>query len=676
MPLGRTKRPRTITTIEGDPNNPHDNGDAAASAGEQVIVTQRREVKADNPADAIEKLQAMERKSVESVERVEDTSLMTFGKSVMAPGNRIVIFRDTPKLDERTGQSIEGHIDTLRPPYKSTEIEDYLKKTHGGGKYHVAVFGPENDETPIGGRNIEISGFPIIAAPPPSWRRGNDPDDYALGGPHSGFRFLGEGEEDEDTVDRIFKKRMRRMEQEVRVKSLQNDIRKIDGDSDDVGKEKTRESESLRLDMERQRNEHEKQISDLRKQKEIDDLRAAVDQKFDKIMQQIERSKEEGGGATRLIELQNKLEQAKLEQKMEIEKLVLTLKSEPRGNDAMATMLPLIMKSMEASQAAGNRTTEMMMTMMNAMNEQARNSQTLVMGMMNKNSENMLGLISDDRANKNPTNNLRETVGLIRDMSDITGLGGNGEPKGLGDRLLDMVEKVVPEVLDFMQKRQDAGLETTRTELRAASRVLADKLSKDVTDVVARGGNRGAGPRPTQPPQQAPVEVQPQIVSQHVTVVDNTKPAADYVGSPAAVGQEMQGGIITPPVMSDAPQSPTPPANFVIDVNAETKRRTDHVLTILVSEIQIRPGHQQWVEAAIMYLPEDLMEKIVVAETDEELHEAIKPWGSPAMLDSIWNVVNGNEKARGWLVDGLNALKDEYAGEDEEGEEAADGGEK
>jgi len=663
---------------------------------EKVVVKQTRDIVGDSPRDALERLDDADRKAAKAngESKVEE-DIVQFSDAITKAGNRIVVYRYAPKIDPATNTDITGQVDVLPPPFRTADLEDHIKKTHGGGKYHISAFGTEDDQVEIAGKNLDIPGDPIVIGPQ---RPRFQFEEYPPGAP----RGLFEEEENRDPTHRIMQDQLKTMEHRLRVAAINKNIKRLSKDDDDDGGRAqeaaaaAREAEALRLelvnqkaDADRQRLEQERRAMEERQRREVDGLKTAFDAKFERLMEQMERAKDEGGGTTKMIELQAKLDTIKMEQKMEMERLFMTLKetSRPRDDkpDAMVQIMPLFMKSMEAIAQGNQQQSNMMMQMMQQNSQaqaaqqqsqlqQAQQQQTLLMTLMTKNTENMIGLISDDKDRKNPLTNMKEVMSIAREVAETMGGGGSSEPKAFGDRVLDAIEKIVPDVLEFVRERQERGLEVTKREIQNQARKLVTDISQSVGEEVraARGGS-------LPPARQAATAATRQTASAAPVVIDaDDRPAADYVNSspmqPAQAAPPQ--AIITPaPVQEDTASPPQPavkplPENFA---DTEARRRVEHVLRVLQAEVQVLPGMQTWVDEALKHLPKKVLVAVVASENDEQLHEAVKPWGSQELMDSIWNVIKDSDDAREWLVDGINELKDRYNGVDENGEEEADG---
>jgi len=81
----------------------------------------------------------------------------------------------------------------------------------------------------------------------------------------------------------------------------------------------------------------------------------------------------------------------------------------------------------------------------------------------------------------------------------------------------------------------------------------------------------------------------------------------------------------------------------------------------MIHEIQLGQVAMKWPEKAYLELPGDIRDKIVAAEKAEELHDAVKPWADPTLLETLWNYLRvehpKHEWNRKWLATGIDWMK-------------------
>ncbi len=94
----------------------------------------------------------------------------------------------------------------------------------------------------------------------------------------------------------------------------------------------------------------------------------------------------------------------------------------------------------------------------------------------------------------------------------------------------------------------------------------------------------------------------------------------------------------------------------------------------VIHEAQLRPRAAMWNEFAYDSLPEDVLDKLVVATDADGVLEAVSEYALPEMVEKFKDTFRDNQRAVDWVVKGLNEIKEWYAEEGPGGrsEEAAE----
>jgi hypothetical protein len=295
-----------------------------------------------------------------------------------------------------------------------------------------------------------------------------------------------------------------------------------------------------------------------------------------------------------------------------------------------------------------------------------------------------------------PIETTRNVLGLVKDAQEITG-GGKGEmtiPPDFPSFLVDRVTNLAPQVIEYLERKQ--GGPVSREEIQGMFKEAAIKMYQELDGTIkreVRGGlnqiasNRRPGLPQVQP---APAPVQPGPFSPP---------------PPGAPGARLQPGIpqaISPNAPPPSPESPPPPSVPVVQfgggqpvpspivapaplapmsadasLEKETRDRVNWVLTGLLREMKLGVQEMQWPEKAYGNLPKDVLDRIVTASTDRDVYDAISPWVDQPTMDIIFSYVSDSNPQhdfyREWLTAGVNWIKAEATGENNEPDDEPEG---
>lgn len=104
----------------------------------------------------------------------------------------------------------------------------------------------------------------------------------------------------------------------------------------------------------------------------------------------------------------------------------------------------------------------------------------------------------------------------------------------------------------------------------------------------------------------------------------------------------------------------------------DKKLIVDNCMERLLREIRIRPRVQSWNEYAYDTLPDEILEKLILATDADGVLEAVKVYSNPEYIDAMKEILKAEQRAVDWFVKGLNEMKTWYV-EEEEGEEGEEG---
>jgi hypothetical protein len=105
-------------------------------------------------------------------------------------------------------------------------------------------------------------------------------------------------------------------------------------------------------------------------------------------------------------------------------------------------------------------------------------------------------------------------------------------------------------------------------------------------------------------------------------------------------------------------------------IDAETRDRVNWVLEGLLREMKLGVQEMQWPEKAFGALPKDILDRIVTANADRDIYDAISPWADTKLMEAIYSFLTDSnpqhEFYRKWVTAGINWMKDEATGGEEE----------
>lgn len=236
-------------------------------------------------------------------------------------------------------------------------------------------------------------------------------------------------------------------------------------------------------------------------------------------------------------------------------------------------------------------------------------------------------------SDSDPLRTVERAMGIVKTAREMTGMEGPMGPVDLPTMIVEKLSEVVPQVMDFYKKEGTVQKEQVEGKIKELGNQMYQALDQTIRNEI-RAAAAQQGKPVFVPPAGAPAPAPP---------------------APAA----------TPP----PPAAPAQPNPF--DVGEAKKKRVNGVLKMLLHEIQIGAKVMSWPEKANEWLPKDILDTVVQANDDAALYNAIKPWGDPALLEQIWSYLREtnpqHEWYRGWVSNGINWLKEEAVGVEEEG---------
>ena len=229
-------------------------------------------------------------------------------------------------------------------------------------------------------------------------------------------------------------------------------------------------------------------------------------------------------------------------------------------------------------------------------------------------------------------------------------------PSDFGSLVVEKFADLTPEVLTFIKdySKQPGGI--TPEILDKKLREYGTKLWTSIPDLVrksvndAYADNRQKVPAAPQGAVNAPAPAQPPVPG-----VSSTQVTPPPVGAPVNAP-----GVGGPPPPSPIPSAPVPGGVSVVD-QAEFKKRVDWVLKGMIREAQLGIREMQWPEKAYGNLPKAIVDKLIDADTDDDVHAAVRDYADPELLKQMWAFLEDahpqHEWYRDWLAAGINWIK-------------------
>jgi hypothetical protein len=294
-----------------------------------------------------------------------------------------------------------------------------------------------------------------------------------------------------------------------------------------------------------------------------------------------------------------------------------------------------------------------------------------------------------------PIETTRNVLGLVKDAQEITGGGTRGEatiPPDFPSFLVDRVTQLAPQVIEYLERKQGGPI--GREELTAMFKEYGIKMYQELDGTIKREMRSGLQKVSGQP-RPAPLPVPASAPS---FIPFNPAP-------PGAPGAQMQPGIpqaISPHAPPPSPESPPPPSVPVVQfgggqpapspisapapvapmsadasMEKDIRDRVNWVLGILLREMKLGVEEMQWPDKAYRTLPKDILDRIVTASTDKDVYDAISPWVEQPSMDIIFSYVSDSNPQhdfyREWLTAGVNWIKAERTGGNDEPDDEPEG---
>lgn len=467
-------------------------------------------------------------------------------------------------------------------PMTYQDIVDEVGKMHGGQHYLLTVFDPANGKT-VAGKTFRVDSDPIMKEEEQ---------------PESSLEDMlkAEAEPDADEMlDNTMKRQVTQIERQLQLERTQDML--------DTLKRKRNTGQNVDNS---QMLALEKQLTDLRHQRDLDMVKAESDKRM-----------------------------ALLEEKLNSRNAAPPTPTDNGLKEVMATMVKM--------QDESNKRFERLLE------SQRQDKLDLILQSLNKQGAGGgLGTLKEQI----------QTVKTIKDLFD----GGSGsdeevdeEPKEWYEKLIDQV----PKILDKLGEMSKGGKKVSKDEFMHELDAAAERATKEEIEKIRREQERPAAALPApvaaaKEPERA--QVGRPITPAHVQGLPGTAAGAAPV---AAVVEPVAQPVATLP---DAPPEVAAPKVDVPSIEKESLLMVTGVIVAISLEIEMRKNRYQWnYEGAWDNLPEDILERMCKAPDALTMLEALRVEGLHAeivaKLDAVKAKVSGAPRAAVWINRGFKELQ-------------------
>jgi len=598
------------------------------------------------------------------------------------PKNKIVASRIFPRQvrNPADGKMRDcADVVDLPPPMSLDEIINHLREEYGGRKWNVTVSDEDGDV--LDRRNVDVPGEPRYIQRPE--------DEFQIPSLEDFAKENGEEEPEIDPMDR----EINNAEKQSRLLMLERQnaqLRAQVAEATGQGHKKNGEvpvADQIKAALAEQDARHRTELSERDKKAEMGDLERRLttdsDRRFAEMKTLIESVK--AGNpvqGTAMSDLGHKLEllQTSIDSKIKdtlsqykemtntqinalergmdskfnsIQTTLAAIQNRPHEENPMKAMIPLITSSIERS-TSGYK--EMMTPLLNHMTAK------------------------QEAASEPAQSPLEETLETLGKFNML----GDRKSGDFGSRVVDFAEKMAPEVMGFIRDEKKAGREVTENAIKNHLKLQAEKISRDVSAAAAqeiRKIRQESQQRPGLPAPAAQTtnnqgaaapsmvgRMSPEEIAQRQrpnTTASVPAPAAP-TPTPAPIVASAPATPLQPKVQAPPPSQPEPEPEEPeeeeeeeeeMTVEEEMSARVNSVLALLEREMRVRPRTITWPNAAWEDLPGEVLDKVIFANDEEGVYDAIKPYAAEELSERIWSVVRADARAKEFIVAGINLIK-------------------
>lgn len=580
------------------------------------------------------------------------------------PRNKAVAKRIAPKTWQQGDKKYDCE-DSVEVPLPMTldEITAFLKENYGGKKWNVRVL--DEDGEVQDGRNIDVPGNPIINADAMEQFEVPSVEDLGLGDDED------DGKDPQDRELASKQKEQRILELDEQIAKKKRQIAELEGKGNGQHKESPEEvaKKAVADALAAQQAKHDAEMRALKDEQDKQSMERRMTDSFNAqinaLKELITKKPDDAGGAIR--DVLARIDNLKLEFNSNLKDTLGSYK------DAVNQQIGSLEKHVNTQIAAIQQSINQMAS--HKPESPFKDVVPLITSSIEKSSAGYKEVIGplltamttrSEAESAPPTNPVKETIELLQMTGAIP--GPNSQPKDFGNRVVDFAEKMAPDVLNFIERERTRGAEITKETVQNQLKIIAQKISNEVSQHASKtiqqiAAQRGLpAPQPQQqaaPQQQAqPGQQQQQPAQQQVA--PNQVPNQNPVGqiTPEEQARYAQRHI-TAAVPSGAPEAEEEEEEVEEELSPEEEMaaRVNDTLSLLDREMVVRPKKITWTRFAWDNLPGDVLDKVVFANDDADVYEAIKPYADEELANRIWGRIKAKADAKEFIVAGINQIK-------------------
>jgi hypothetical protein len=585
-----------------------------------------------------------------------------FQELLRNPRNKIAAKRIAPKTWSQGEKKYDCEdVVELPPPMTLDEVAQHLKENYGGKKWNVRVF--DEDGEVLDAKNIDVPGNPIINAD--AMEQFNVPSVEDLSFDED------EGREDmRSPIDREIESKQKEgkaLELEEMNARLRARIAQLEGKGNGQHKEPSEETtkKSIEAALASQQAKHDTEMKEFRAAQDKESMERRMTDGFNRQMSDlrelITKKPDDAGGAIR--DVLSRIDTLKLEFSGQLKDTLNSYKDstsqqinslEKHFTSQVAALQQAV--TAQANHRPENPIRDVIPLLTSSIEKSTKGYQDIMAPLMT-------AILTKSEVEAAPSNPVKDTIELLQLTGAIP--GPNSQPKDFGNRVVDFAEKMAPDVLNFIEKERTRGAELTKEAVQNQLKLIAQKISNDVSQHASQtirqiAAQRGLpAPQPQPQPQPQPAQVQQVQQVQPVQQVQQPAPVQQVAASPVGQVTPEEQARYAQRHISERHEEAEEESEGEEELSPEEEMaaRVNDTLAVLDREMVVRPKKITWTRFAWDNLPGDVLDKVVFANDDMDVYEAVKPYADEELTNRVWGRIKAKPDAKEFIVAGINQIK-------------------
>jgi hypothetical protein len=609
-------------------------------------------------------------------------SLQRFSRAVKDPNNKIIATRQQPPVTDEGVALGDTYDIATHEDQSEEEIRRDIAEARGGRKWIVRVYDPDNQI--IACRSVTVGGQPRLD---PMFGNGDLQEE-----PMEPQTELSEQELLEQTLARD--PEIMKAQKNLRLRQLQNEQEEEEAKAAELRARRVAAEKAMKGEGEnghsngngrKHRRDENEEDEDDRLMKVIEasnaplkEANAALQRRLDEAERR-NSEKESKAEQQRMIEAQTgPLKDMLAAQKTAMDQMMAKLNAPPpTGPTTDAILAKLDAMKVEIK----GDTKDQIMAVVTQLTSKIDTVATTLNTFMAKGSDpatNALIALATS-GNKGGAAPVDPYAGLERALKALQNLKSlttqeTVAPPDFPSYLVEKVAETTPEVLNFFKEQR--GAVPTKEEIEKMMRGAATKMyegldaswknrmQEEFARLRQQQGLPAAAPAPAASPTGTPAPSAPQVTVQPTSAPGAAPSVVAFPGSAAPAAQAPAAAPAAP--AAAVPDAPLTPDQLFQSLSAENKaefsKRVNHVLGGLAREMELGIQAMGWPEQAQSHLPKAIIDQIVEATKDSDIHDIVKHYAKPELTDKIWGYLSPSNKNhewyQGWLAQGINWIKE------------------